>query len=40
MVEELIMSADTIQRKRFGGNSHKPRKKPAPRLTKQLVMEF
>ena len=40
MVEVLIMSPNTVQRRKYGGNQHKPRRKPAPRSTKQLVMEI
>lgn len=40
MVEVLIMSPNTVQRRKYGGNAHKPRSKPAPRCTKQLVMEM
>jgi hypothetical protein len=40
MVEELVMSANTVHRRKFGGNEHKVRSKPATRSTKQLVMEL
>ncbi len=40
MVEVLIMSPNTVQRVKLGGNQHKPRRKPAARCTKQLVMDL
>jgi hypothetical protein len=40
MVDVLIMSPSTVQRRKFGGNTHKPRRKPAPQASKQLEMEF
>ncbi len=36
MVEVLIMSRSTVERRKFG----KQRRKPAPRTSKQLVMEM
>ena len=40
MIEVLIMSRSTVQRRKYGGNAHKPRKKPALRCTKQLQFEM